>query len=76
MNSVHPTGVQQLSAPALKGMLDAGTSLELIDVRTPEERELASIEGARLLDRTYGDYILALPKDTVLVFRDGAPLMG
>jgi monothiol glutaredoxin len=61
--------IQQLAAPDLKAMLDAGTSFELIDVRTPEEREIAAIAGARLLDQAYHDALLALDRDTPLVFQ-------
>ena len=49
-------------------MLDAGEAFELIDVRTDTERALARIEGSRLLDQSYGDYILGLERDTSLVF--------
>lgn len=71
MNSAspHPAGPQQLSAPDLKAMLDAGDPFELVDVRTPEERELACIAGSRLLDQAYGDYILGLDRNTTLVFQ-------
>lgn len=62
-------GVRQISAPALKDMLNAGDPFEFVDVRTPEERELAAIEGSRLLDQAYGDYILGLDRETPLVFQ-------
>ena len=61
--------IRQLSAPELKALIDSGTPFELVDVRTPEERELASIEGARLLDRAYHDALLELDRDTPLVFQ-------
>jgi monothiol glutaredoxin len=48
-------------------MLASGTPLELVDVRTSWEREIARIEGSRLLDREYGDYILGLDRSTPLV---------
>jgi monothiol glutaredoxin len=60
--------VKQISAPDLKAMLASGTPLELVDVRTEWERATARIEGSRLLDREYGDYILGLDRSTVLVF--------
>ncbi len=50
-------------------MLDAREPFEFIDVRTDEERALAHIEGSRLLDKAYGDYILGLDRTTVLVFQ-------
>ncbi len=61
--------ILQLSAPELKAMLDAGTTCELVDVRTPQEREIASIDGARLLDHAYHDALLVLDRDTPLVFQ-------
>lgn len=61
--------VQQLTATELKAMIDRGAPFEFIDVRTPEERELAVIEGARLLDQAYGDQILELDRATPLVFQ-------
>ena len=61
--------ILQLSAPELKAMLDAGTTCELVDVRTPQEREIASIDGARLLDHVYHEALLVLDRDTPLVFQ-------
>jgi monothiol glutaredoxin len=49
-------------------MMDEGKKLELFDVRTPEERAIARIESARLLDKETARYIESLPKDTLLVF--------
>jgi len=48
--------------------LQAGEKLALFDVRTAGERDIAKIEGARLLDREAEDEIMTLPKDTALVF--------
>jgi monothiol glutaredoxin len=59
--------VQQLSAPALKQMMDDGVRFELVDVRTETERELARIDGARLLEQTYYAELLAMDRGTVLV---------
>ena len=61
--------IRQVSAPELKALIDSGTPFELVDVRTPEEREIASIDGARLLDRVYHDALLQLDRDTPLVFQ-------
>lgn len=61
--------VKQISATELKAMLASGEPLELVDVRTEDERAIACIDGSRLLDREYGDYILALDLDTTLVFQ-------
>jgi monothiol glutaredoxin len=63
-----PNQVKQIDAKALKGMLDADGALRLFDVRTPEERAMAKIDGARLLDKEVAAEIEKLPKDTLLVF--------
>lgn len=49
-------------------MLDRGEPLRLIDVRTPQERAIASIEGATLLDQACHDELLALDRDTPIAF--------
>ncbi|HUR34504.1 MAG TPA: rhodanese-like domain-containing protein [Vicinamibacterales bacterium] len=61
--------VRQISATALKALLDSHAPLELVDVRTDWERETACIGGSRLLDQSYGDYLLGLDRNTVLVFQ-------
>jgi monothiol glutaredoxin len=61
--------IRQLSAPSLKAMIDSGQPFELVDVRTPEERVVAKIEGARLLDKPYHDHLMALDRDTPIVFQ-------
>ncbi len=60
--------VKQLSASDVKKMLDEGKSFELFDVRTQEERDIAAIKGARLLDEEATKHIESLPKDTPIVF--------
>jgi monothiol glutaredoxin len=50
-------------------MLDSGQSFELVDVRTSEERAVATIEGARLLDQQYHDELLALGRERPIVFQ-------
>jgi monothiol glutaredoxin len=61
--------IQQLAPGDLKRMLDSGDSFELVDVRTPEERDIAVIAGARLLDQQCHDRLLALARDTPIVFQ-------
>ena len=61
--------VKQISATELQAMLASGEPLELVDVRTEDERAIACIDGSRLLDRENGDYILTLDRDTTLVFQ-------
>ena len=50
-------------------MIDSGVRFELVDVRTDQERAIASIDGARLLDQAYHDHLLALDRGTTLVFQ-------
>jgi monothiol glutaredoxin len=61
--------IQQISASELKSMIDRGERFELIDVRTPAEREIAAIAGARLLDQAYHDELLGADPDTPMVFQ-------
>ena len=61
--------IQQLSPLELKAMLDSAEPFQLIDVRTPEERDIALIAGSRLLDQAYHDALLALDADTLFVFQ-------
>ena len=61
--------IRQLSAPELKALLASGTAIELVDVRTEEERAIASIDGARLLDQSYHDELLLRDRETPLVFQ-------
>lgn len=69
-NPNAPPHVRPLSAKALKAMLDRGEPLELIDVRTPEEREIARIEVARHLDDEGARYLDEdVPRDRAVVFQ-------
>jgi len=61
--------IRQLSAPELQAQLESGARLELVDVRTEQERAIARIEGSRLLDRAYHDALLLLDRDTPIVFQ-------
>jgi monothiol glutaredoxin len=67
-NPNEPPRVKPLMAPELKAWLDEGRPLQLVDVRTEQERELANIEGSRLLDDGLRRELQSLDKDTVLVF--------
>src|SRR5438309_1507568 len=66
MNEAPP--IRQLSALELKALIESGAPLELVDVRTEEERAMASIDGARLLDRALHDELMLLDRDTLLAF--------
>jgi len=64
-----PPPIRQLSAADLKALFEGGTPIELVDVRTHEERAIAAIEGSRLLDQSYHDELLLRDRDTPLVFQ-------
>jgi rhodanese-related sulfurtransferase len=63
-----PTNVQEIPATELKAMIDRGESFELIDVRTPGERDFAAIEGSRLLDQEAYQSLRDMDPGTPLVF--------
>jgi monothiol glutaredoxin len=67
-NPNAPTRVEQTAAKQVKAWMDAGEPMRLLDVRTPAERSTASIEGSTLVTDENIDELLALPKDTKLVF--------
>ena len=69
MTPAAPSPIRQLSAPDLAALLQSGTALELVDVRTEEERAIATIDGSRLLDKAYHDALLELDRSTPLVFQ-------
>jgi monothiol glutaredoxin len=64
----EPPRVRQLAPVELKAMMDRGEAFELLDVRTPRERATASIPNSALLDPETQSRILALPRETPLVF--------
>ena len=66
-NPNAPGEIKQISAAEVKRLRDSGTTFEFLDVRTPEEREIATIAGTRLLDQATAAEIERLPKDTMLV---------
>jgi monothiol glutaredoxin len=68
-NPKQSPGVRQLSARELQRMFESGVRFELADVRTEEERAIAKIEGSRLLDKAYYDYLLGLDRNTIIVFQ-------
>lgn len=65
----EPPPIRQLTAPALKALIESGALFELVDVRTEEECALASIGGSRLLDQAYHDALLRLDRGTRIVFQ-------
>tara|TARA_B100001750_G_C15469486_1_gene579000 strand:+ start:202 stop:1122 length:921 start_codon:yes stop_codon:yes gene_type:complete len=67
-NPNEPPKVKALQPQDLKTWIDEGKSFELFDVRTPEERAQAHIEGARLLDDAAIAYLEALDRDQTIAF--------
>ncbi len=67
MNDTPP--IRQISAPELAALLESGSAIEFVDVRTEEERAVAVIEGSRLLDQAYHDALLLLDRETPIVFQ-------
>ena len=61
--------IRQITAPELKTLIDAGTAFQFADVRTEGEREIAHIDGSRLLDQAYHDELMALDRATPIVFQ-------
>jgi len=66
-NPNEPPGVQQIDVFKLKGML-ARDEVRLYDVRTAQERQVASLDAATHLDEAAARALVALPKDTPLAF--------
>ena len=60
--------VNQMTVADLKAAMDNGGAFELLDVRTPEERALASLDGSNLLGQDEAQRVNGLPKNTMLVF--------
>ena len=66
-NPNAPPSVQQVSPTEAKQILSEQPQARFIDVRTPQERETAKIEGTVLLTQDNAEEMFALPKDTPLV---------
>ena len=67
-NPNRPAIVREIPAKDLKALIDSGKVKEIYDVRTPKERDVAKIEGTKLLDDATMAAIEQLPKDTPLAF--------
>lgn len=67
-NPNAPPAVSQMTVETLKGLLDNNDAKNLFDVRPEEERALASIAGARMLDDAVIKEIESLEKDDMLIF--------
>lgn len=66
-NPNEPARVKRMSATELATRLGRGDALVLIDVRTDQERKIATIEGARPLDAALMRELEEGPKDRTLV---------
>jgi monothiol glutaredoxin len=67
-NPNAPPAVHAMDAPSLKALIDSGRPYHLYDVRTAEERAIASIPQAKLVDPAVAAEIEKLPKDALIVF--------
>jgi monothiol glutaredoxin len=63
-----PEGVRAMSVRELEEHLEAGTHLELLDMRSTDERAIASLPGSTLLTPEVARRLESLPKDAMLVF--------
>ncbi len=66
---LEPPKVKALGVKELKQWMDQKRAFELFDVRTERERDTAMIEGSTLLDKEGEEKLLALPKETTIVFQ-------
>jgi monothiol glutaredoxin len=67
-NPNAPPAVHAIDAPELKALIDSGKPFHLYDVRTQEERDIAAIPGAVLVDSGVAAEIEKLSKDALIVF--------
>jgi monothiol glutaredoxin len=67
-NPGAPPQVEDIGPAQARALVDEDRSAKLLDVRTKEEREIATIEGSVHLNRETLSDITALPKDTPLLF--------
>ena len=67
-NPNAPPKIVELGPAELQSRLESGTIKVLIDVRTPWEREIATLANSLLLDQDSNEQIAALPKDTPIAF--------
>ena len=67
-NPNEPAKVKQLEPSQLKAMMERGEDFELVDVRSPQEWNIAHIYGARRFDAAYEHELLAMDRGARLVF--------
>lgn len=66
-NPNTPAEVKPMDPFDLQDLLEAGEKIELVDVRTPQEAEIAQLEGGRRLDSDYLHILRGMPKDTPIL---------
>lgn len=67
-NPNEPAKVRPLTVTALKAMMERDEDFDLVDVRSPQEWNLAHIYGARLFDAAFEHELLAKDRGARLVF--------
>jgi monothiol glutaredoxin len=67
-NPNAPNGVNPMGVRELKERLEAGERFEFLDMRSPEERAVASIPGSTLLTPEVARRLETVPKDSMFVF--------
>lgn len=67
-NPNAPRAVAQLKASEVKSWLDDGKTFVFIDVRPEEERAVAKIANARMLDESLQNELANMDRETPLVF--------
>lgn len=67
-NPNRPPEVTQVDPQRLKAMLDNGEIAELIDTRTPREREIAQLDNSKLLDNETMKYLEHIDVKTPVAF--------
>lgn len=67
-NPNEPARVKGMSVADLKKWMDDGKKFELFDVRPDQERAIAKIDQATMLDGAGEKHLLSLAKDTPIVF--------
>jgi monothiol glutaredoxin len=68
-NPNEPPRVKSLTVTELKAWFDSGKNFKLFDVRGEDERDIAKIEAARMLDSDGERELLSLDKKTAIVFQ-------
>lgn len=68
-NPNEPARVKSLTAAELKAWMDEGKPFELFDVRGEDERNVAKIDRAHMLDSAGEKLLLGLDKHTPIVFQ-------